>query len=42
MNVQVRSMFQGIASYTIYCTVAVLTLINWNNVSLRGKSTFLK
>ena len=39
-DVEIRSNFQGPASYTLYSTVAGLTLINWNNVTFRGNSHF--
>ena len=39
-DVEIRSSHQGAASYTLYSTVAGLTLINWNNVTFRGNSHF--
>ena len=41
-DVEIRSNRQGPASYTLYSTVAGLTLINWNNVTFRGNSNFTK
>ena len=32
--------YKGAATYTLYSTVAGLTLINWNNVTFRGNSHF--
>ena len=39
-DIEIRSSRQGPASYTLYSTLAVLTLINWNNVTLKGNSHF--
>ena len=39
-DVKIRSSAKGPASYTLYSTVAGLTLINWNNVTFRGNSHF--
>ena len=36
----IKKGFKGPASYTLYSTVASLTLINWNNVTFRGNSYF--
>ena len=41
-DVEIRSNRQGHARYTLYSTVAGLTLINWNNVTFRGNSKLLK
>ena len=39
-DVEIKSNRQGPARYTLYSTVAGLTLINWNNVTFRGNSKF--
>ena len=39
-DVEIRSNQHGPASYTLYSTVADLTIINWNNVTFRGNSNF--
>ena len=39
-DVEIRESHKGAASYTLYSTVAGLTLINWNNVTFRGNSQF--
>ena len=39
-DVEIRLSHTGSASYTLYSTVAGLTLINWNNVTFRGNSKF--
>ena len=39
-DIEIRSNRQGPASYTLYSTVAGITLINWNNVTFRGNSNF--
>ena len=40
MHVTITDSRKGAASYKLYSTVAVLTLINWNNVTFRGNSLF--
>ena len=39
-DVKIKSGLPGAASYTLYSTVAGLTLINWNNITFRGNSNF--
>ena len=39
-DVGVELNLKGPTSYTLYSTVATLTLINWNNVTFRGNSYF--
>ena len=41
-DVKITLSYKGAASYTLYSTVAGLTLINWNNVTFRGNSHFNK
>ena len=36
----IKEGYKGPTSYTLYSTVAGLTLINWNNVTFRGNSHF--
>ena len=39
-DANITSSRKGAATYTLYSTVAGLTLINWNNVTFRGNSNF--
>ena len=39
-DVDITLSYKGAASYTLYSTVAGLTLINWNNVTFSGNSHF--
>ena len=39
-DIEITTTRRGPASYTLYSTVAGLTLINWNNVTFRGNSNF--